>query len=495
VALLRAVPPRPVALLRAVPPRPVALLRAVPPRPVALLRAVPPRPVALLRAVPPRPVALLRGGADFAMIQSIMLDYKYIKDNLAAVKKNIADRFMKADADAVVSLYDKRNELIQKLEEARKQRNENAAAMKGKLEQAVREKLIVEGKGLKDRIAELEKESEEVSARLETEARKIPNMAHPDAPIGKEDKGNLEVKRVGEPTNFDFKPKDHVQLGQDLDLIDFDNGTKVSGTKFYYLKNDAVILEWALVRYALDILRKKGFTLFETPDVAKTDILEGIGFNPRGAESNVYTIEDEGTCLIGTAEITLGGYYANTIIDKKDLPLKLAGVSHCFRREAGAAGQFSKGLYRVHQFTKVEMFAYTTPEESDKTHEYLRLIEEEIFSGLDIPFRVVDTCTGDLGAPAYRKWDLEAWMPGRNDGEYGEITSTSNCTDYQARRLNIRYKDDDGKNKFVHTLNGTAVACSRAIIAIMENFQQADGSIKIPKALVPYTGFDVIKKR
>ena len=424
-----------------------------------------------------------------------MLDYKYLKDNLEAVKKNVAARFMKADADLVAGLYDRRNAILKALDDERKKRNDNAAAMKGKLEQAVREKLIAEGKALKETIAAMEKEAEEVEAKLLEEVRKIPNMAHPDAPVGKEDKDNLEVKRVGEPTKFDFEPKDHVQLGQDLDILDFDTATRVSGTKFYYLKNEGVLLEMALVRYALDILMKKGFTLFATPDVAKTEILEGIGFNPRGAESNVYTVEGEGTCLIGTAEITLGGYYSGQVLDKSRLPLLLAGVSHCFRREAGAAGQFSKGLYRVHQFTKVEMFAYCLPEDSDALHEKLRLIEEEIFKGLGIPFRVVDTCTGDLGAPAYRKWDLEAWMPGRNGGEWGEVTSTSNCTDYQARRLNIKYKDDDGKNRYVHMLNGTAMACSRGLISVIENYQQADGSVKIPAALVPYCGFTEIRRK
>jgi seryl-tRNA synthetase len=424
-----------------------------------------------------------------------MLDYKFIKDNLEAVRKNIADRSMKADADLVVRLYDERNQALHELEDARKRRNENAASMKGKMEQDARQRLIDEGKALKERIAELESRSAEIEARLDAEGRKIPNMAHPEAPVGKEDKDNLEIKRVGEPTKFDFEPKDHVQLGQDLDIIDFDAATRVSGTKFYYLKNQGVILELALVRYALDILVKKCFTLFTTPDVAKTEILEGIGFNPRGPESNVYTVEGEGTCLIGTAEITLGGYYSGAILERSQLPLRLAGVSHCFRREAGAAGQFSKGLYRVHQFTKVEMFGYCLPESSGAMHEELRGIEEEIFSSLGIPFRVVDTCTGDLGAPAYRKWDLEAWMPGRNGGEWGEVTSTSNCTDYQARRLNVKYKDEDGKNKYVHMLNGTAIACSRGIIAVLENFQQADGSIKIPAALVPYCGFDEIRRK
>jgi len=431
----------------------------------------------------------------------LMLDYKFIAENLHAVTANIADRFMKADAQEVARLYAKRTELTTDLQALQQKRNANAAAMKGKLDQEARNALIEEGKKLKDEIASLETELAQTENDLLTEARKIPNMAHPDAPVGKEDKDNLEIKRVGEPTVFDFDAVDHVKLGQELDIIDFDSGTKVSGTKFYYLKNEGVFLELGLVRYALEILQKKGFTPFITPDVAREEILEGIGFNPRGAESNVYTLEGEDACLVGTAEITLGGYYSNMILPKEKLPLRMAGLSHCFRREAGAAGQFSKGLYRVHQFTKVEMFIFCLPEESNGFHEELRLIEEEIFKSLDIPFRVVDTCTGDLGAPAYRKWDLEAWMPGRasvpshNGGEWGEVTSTSNCTDYQARRLNIRFKDDDGKNKFVHMLNGTAIAVSRAIIAILENFQQADGSVRIPKALIPYVGFDVIKKK
>jgi seryl-tRNA synthetase len=424
-----------------------------------------------------------------------MLDYRFIAENLPAVKANIANRFMKADADAVARLYGKRTELTTHLQSLQQRRNANAVAMKGKVEQDRRNALIEEGKKLKEAIAAGETELAAAEKELEAEARKIPNMAHPGAPVGKEDKDNLEVKRVGEPASFSFEPADHVKLGQDLDIIDFDSATKVSGTKFYYLKNEGVFLELGLVRYALDILQKRGFTPFITPDVAREEILEGIGFNPRGAESNVYTIEGEDTCLVGTAEITLGGYYSGMILPKEKLPLRMAGLSHCFRREAGAAGQFSKGLYRVHQFTKLEMFVYCLPEESGRFHEELRAIEEEIFAGLNIPFRVVDTCTGDLGAPAYRKWDLEAWMPGRNNGEWGEVTSTSNCTDYQARRLKIRYKDDDGKNKFVHMLNGTAVAVSRAIIAILENFQQADGSVRIPRALIPYCGFDTIKKK
>lgn len=424
-----------------------------------------------------------------------MLDYRFIKENLDAVKKNIAARNMNADADKVVQLFDQRTTKTTALQELQQKRNENAKSMKGKMDNDARQKLIADGKAIKTQIAEAEAEITKIELELDDEGRKIPNMAHPDAPIGKLDKDNLEVKVVGTPTKFNFDPKDHVILGQELDLIDFDAGTKVAGPKFYYLKNEAVFLQMALEMYAMNILRKHNFTPFITPDLARTEILQGIGFNPRGNESNVYTVEGEDSCLVATAEITLGGYHSGEILKKEQLPLFYCGLSHCFRREAGSAGQFSKGLYRVHQFSKLEMFVYCLPEDSDKIHEQLRLIEEEIFSGLEIPFRVVDTCTGDLGAPAYRKWDLEAWMPGRNGGEWGEVTSTSNCTDFQSRRLNVKYKDDDGKNKFVHMLNGTAVALSRALVAIIENYQNEDGSITVPKALRPLCGFDVIKTK
>lgn len=429
-----------------------------------------------------------------------MLDYRFIKENLEAVKKNIIDRNMdpsKADADLVVKLYDERTALTTELQDLQTKRNANAASMKQKLDAETRQKFIDEGKALKDEISAKEAKLNEVEEALDNAGRQIPNMAHPETPIGKVDTENLEVKKVGTPRKFDFKAKSHVELMEALDLIDFERATKVSGPKFYYLKNEAVFLEQALIMYALNILRKHGFTTFITPDVAKEEILKGIGFNPRGNESNVYAIEEEGTCLVATAEITLGGYHSGEILDKSKLPLMYCGLSHCFRREAGAAGQFSKGLYRVHQFDKVEMFVYSTPEQSDELHAKLREIEEEIFTGLGIPFHVVDTCTGDLGAPAYRKWDLEAWMPGRADethpeGDYGEVTSTSNCTDFQARRLNVKYRDDDGKNKYVHMLNGTAIAVGRAMLSIIENYQNEDGSITIPEALVPFCGFDKI---
>jgi len=421
-----------------------------------------------------------------------MLDLRFIRDNAEFVRKTVSDRFMKADVDEVVRLYDLRNRLLQDVESLRQKRNGNAAAMKGKLSPEARAVLIEEGKRLKDAIASGEAELADVSTRLAAEASRIPNLAHPEAPVGKEEKDNLEKRRWGTIPRFDFPPRAHLQLGELLDLIDFDTAAKVTGQKFYYLRNEAVFLELALVRYAMEHLVKRGFTPTITPDIAREEILEGIGFNPRGAESNIYALEGTGTCLVGTAEITLGGYFADQILDREKLPIRMAGLSHCYRKEAGGAGQYSKGLYRVHQFTKVEMFVYALPEDSEEEHLRLLGIEEEIFQGLGIPYRVVDTCTGDLGAPAYRKFDIEAWMPGRGDaGEWGEVTSTSNCTDYQARRLGIRFKDE-GKTRFVHMLNGTAIAVSRALVAILENFQEADGSVRIPESLVRFTGFKKI---
>ena len=425
-----------------------------------------------------------------------MIDVRDIKTRYDEIAKNIKDRYMNVDLEKIAADMDRRSALLSQTEALRARRNETASKMKGKLDPETRQALIEEGKSIKEELAAKEAELSAIDQVFQEEVRTIPNYYSPEAPIGKEDKDNLAIKFYGEPTRFPFKAKDHVQLGEDLDILDFESGAKVSGQKFYYIKNKGVILQMALERYAMDIVLKHGFTPFITPDIAKEEILQGIGFNPRGAESNIYTIEGTGTCLVGTAEITLGGYYSGEILDKKDLPIRMTGLSHCFRREAGGAGQYSKGLYRVHQFSKLEMFIYCLPEESDAFHKEILSIEEEIFQGLGIPYRIVDTATGDLGAPAYRKFDIEAWMPGRGDeGEYGEVTSTSNCTDYQARSLNIRYRDDDGKLKFVHMLNGTAMALSRAVVAVMENYQEEDGSIRIPEALVPYCGFDRIERK
>ena len=425
-----------------------------------------------------------------------MIDVKELKTRYDEIAKNIKDRYMNVDLDKIVKDQEERAALLLEVENLRSKRNETAQKMKQKLDNETRQLYIQEGKEIKEALAEKEARLTVLDEQFKKEVMTIPNYASPEAPIGKEDKDSLAIKFYGEPTRFSFKAKDHVQLGEELDILDFDKGAKVSGQKFYYIKNKAVILQMALERYAMDIVVKHGFTPFITPDVAKEEILNGIGFNPRGAESNIYTIEGLDIMLLRTARITLGGYYKDTILNKEDLPIKMTGLSHCFRREAGGAGQYSKGLYRVHQFSKLEMFIYCLPEESESFHKEILSIEEEIFQGLGLPYRIVDTATGDLGAPAYRKFDIEAWMPGRGDeGEYGEVTSTSNCTDYQARSLNIRYRDDDGKIKFVHMLNGTAVALSRAMVAVIENYQNEDGSITIPPALVRYTGFDKIEKK
>jgi seryl-tRNA synthetase len=380
--------------------------------------------------------------------------------------------------------------LLQEVEATRRRQNEVAQATGKEKDAEKRNALVAEGKALKADVSTREERLKSLDADIKAKLARVPNLTHPDAPIGQTDEDNKEIRKVGSPRPFDFKPKDHVELGKSLDLIDFEAGAKVSGNGFYFLKNDAVLLDLALQQFAVMTLMKHGFAPIVTPDLARQSILEGIGFAPRGPETQVYSVENSDLCLIGTAEITLGGMHADEIFEESALPLQYVGISHCFRTEAGAAGRASKGLYRVHQFTKVEMFAYTTPESSDAMHQKLLALEEEIFTALEIPYRVLDICSGDLGGPAYRKYDLEAWMPGRGEaGEYGEVTSTSDCTDYQSRRLNIRYKPAAGKGtRFVHTLNGTAVALSRAIIAILENHQRADGRIDVPKALQPFMG-------
>jgi len=281
-----------------------------------------------------------------------------------------------------------------------------------------------------------------------------------------------------------------LELGTSLGILDFETGAKVTGSQFYFLYGDGARLELALSMYALDKLSQKGFLPVITPDLAKSRYYLGTGYTPKGDEAQTYTINDEDLGLIATAEVTLAGKHADEVIPESRLPLKYVGYSHCFRQEAGAYGKYSKGLYRVHQFSKVEMFVYCKPEDSDKIHQELLAIEEEIYQELEIPYRVVEMCTGDLGAMAVRKYDVEAWMPGRND--YGEITSTSNCTDYQARNLNIKYKKKDGTNEYPHMLNGTAVVMSRVPISILENFQNEDGSINIPQVLQKWMGKEKI---
>jgi seryl-tRNA synthetase len=417
-----------------------------------------------------------------------MLDAQFIRDNLDAVKTNCKNRNVQADVDRVVQLDDQRKHLVQKAQVKQQRANEVSKLIPKEKDAAKKQELIQEGRKLREEVGTLEGQLKQVEIDLRAALVVIPNMTHPDAPVGGTPADNKVVKSWGEPRKFDFPVKDHVAVAEALDLVDFEAGSSVAGQKFYYLKNDAVLLELALVQYAFDTLIGHGYTPIITPDMARVEVLEGIGFIPRGPETQIYSIANSDLCLIATAEITLGGMHRDQVMDELALPIKYVGLSHCFRTEAGAPGRDTRGLYRVHQFTKVEMFVFCTPDQSDALHQELLGIEEEVFQGLGLPYHVIDTCSGDLGGPAYRKYDLEAWMPGRGQGgEHGEVTSTSNCTDYQARRLNIRYKSPKHKGtRFVHTLNGTAVAVSRALVAILENNQQADGSVTIPEALRPW---------
>jgi len=421
-----------------------------------------------------------------------MLDPKYIREHAEEVRENCRRRNSPADVDAWLALDAKRLKYLQEAEAIRAERNAVAESMKGAKTPEERDPLIARGKALKDELAVKETGLAEVEAQWLDLSSAFPNLTHPASPIGKTDEDNVEIRQVGQPTVLD-KPLSHVELAERHGLIEFERGAKVAGAKFYFLRGKGALLEMALTRYVVDYLVREGFTPLLTPDLAKDDVLVGTGFQPRGPETQIYSVENNDLSLIGTAEITVGGYHKDEILEARQLPLKYVAVSHCFRTEAGSYGRESYGLYRVHQFTKIEMFVFCTPDQSEAMHQDLLRHEENIFRSLGIPFRVVDICTGDLGGPAYRKYDLEAWMWGRNDGkgDWGEVTSTSNCTDFQARRLNIRYKDEEGTH-FVHTLNGTGMAISRGLIALLENCQQADGSIKIPEALVPYCGFDRI---
>ncbi len=413
-----------------------------------------------------------------------MLDLKFIRENQELVAKNCRDRLAPIDMDAFMSLDSEIRALKKKIENGRAERN---SFSKTKPDQEIIAKMKSLGESLKQDEDNLsEKESLFKKMHLS-----IPNLTHPDVKVSLNEDDNPILGYFGEKRNFDFKALDHVELGAKLDLIDFDRATKVSGAKFYYLKNELALLEFALIQYCLGILVRRGFTPFTTPDLAKREVLEGLGFNPRGESTQVYSIENSDLCLIGTAEITMGGYHKDEIFEEMELPKKYVAVSHCFRTEAGSYSKFSKGIFRVHQFTKIEMFQYVKPEEAEKAHLELLDIEKEIFSGLGLSFRVIDHCTADLGAPSIRTYDLEAWMPGKpnsegGDGDWAEVTSTSNCSDYQSRGLNIKYKKENGDKDFVYTLNGTAVAVTRCLIAIMENFQNADGSISIPEALRQY---------
>lgn len=411
-----------------------------------------------------------------------MIDIRLIREQIDTVKAGVIAKGYSAEAvDQAAGLDRQKREIQTRVEQLRAQRNQVTAQN------------VEQGKQIKAELKELEPQLETVSAQLQETLMGIPNLPSPDAPVGKGEKENVEIKKWGTPRQFSFTPKDHMELGQSLKILDFESGAKVVGSQFYYLYNEGVLLEVALVQYALQKLAAKGFVPVITPDLAKSRFYLGTGYMPKGDEAQTYTIEGEDLGLIATAEVTLAGKHADEIIPTAQLPIKYVGYSHCFRKESGAYGKYSKGLYRVHQFSKVEMFIYCKPEDSETFHQEILALEEEIYQELKLPYRVVEMCTGDLGAMAYRKYDIEAWMPGRND--YGEVTSTSNCTDYQARNLNIRFKQETGETEFVHMLNGTALVTSRVPLAILETYQNEDGSVTIPDVLRPFIGKDKISPK
>ena len=427
------------------------------------------------------------------------IDFKFVQSNLELVKENATRRLVDASPDEVVRLYDEYVRLTQEADAVRAARNDNSSQMKRKLEAEERERLIEHGKNLKAELEAIDERLNLVESELQTEGKKLPNLTHPDVPVGGEEAATL-LREVGSKPEFaGFEAKDHVRLGEELGILDFDTGSVVSGSKFYYLRKEAALLEMALVNYAMQKICAKGFDPIITPDLVRGSVLEKCGFQPRGEGTQVYSVENSDLCLTGTAEIPLGGMFLDEILSEESLPIKVAAYGRCFRTEAGAAGAAGKGLYRVHQFSKVEMFVVCTPEQSEQLHKDILDIEVDMFEELGLHFQVLDMPSGDLGAPAYRKFDIEAWMPGLQ--RYGEISSASNCTDYQSRRLNIRYRPSEGAGagtaeggkkkkkvptQFVHTLNGTGCAVPRMIVAILENNQQADGSIVIPEALRPY---------
>ncbi|MBR0431309.1 serine--tRNA ligase [Candidatus Saccharibacteria bacterium] len=407
-----------------------------------------------------------------------MLDVKFIRENLDLVKKSAKEKGYKVDVEEIIRLDDERKKELARVEDLRRRRNEIAAKMKGGKPD---EELINEGKKVKEELAVLEESLEKVKEKYEVALREVPNIIFEDVPLGGEE-NSKEIKRWGENKEFGV---DHLDYAISRDWVDFERGAKVAGTKFYYLKNELALLENALIQFGIKKILEKGFSLMTVPDLVSAKVLEGTGFNPRTSEqSDEYFVEGEDLALIATAEIALTGYHMNEIIDEKDLPLKYAGLSACFRKEAGSAGKHTRGLFRVHQFNKLEMYIFCLPEKSKEMHEEILKIEEEIWQELNIPYRVINIAAGDLGAPAAKKYDIEYWSPA--DRSYRELTSCSNCTDFQARNLNIRVRREDGSVEVLHTLNGTAVSLARTMVAVIENYAVSGEKMKVPEVLKPY---------
>jgi seryl-tRNA synthetase len=433
------------------------------------------------------------------------LDYKKLVDNVEAAVENGKKRFSEGNPQRVADLYQRQaglrhtsNLLRAKRNTHTKQLGQAAAAKKKQGEHAAEqfEALRVQGLELKKEIADVESELAQVSEQLEVEALKIPNDTHPDVPVGAEEDSRVVMKN-GEKPVFSFTPKDHYDLATDLELLDTQTASRVAGSKFTYLCNEGAMMEIALVHWTLSKLRARGFKVMLPPDVAHYKLVEGCGFQPRGEATQIYSIANSDLCLTATSEITLAAMKSNQILSTPTLPLKYAGFSHCFRTEIGHGGRQTRGIFRIHQFSKVEMFAFCANEtQAQQFFDEMVEIQTSMYAELGLHYELMDMATGDLGGPAYRKFDLLAWMPGRD--EYGEVSSMSMCTDYQARRLNIRHKDpkdEEAGTSFVHTLNGTACAVPRLLISLWETYQQEDGSIVIPEVLRPYMGGQEVIRR
>ena len=409
-----------------------------------------------------------------------MLDVKFIRENLDLVEKSTKEKGYKTNIKELIKLDDERKTLLVKVEELRRERNEIAAKMKGGKPAP---ELIERGKTIKTELSEKESALSAAETELNSLLKQVPNVIFDDVPLGGEE-CSVEVKKWGDNHKTGV---DHLDYATSRDWVDFERGAKVAGAKFYYLKDGLALLENALLQYGLSKVLEHGFTFMTVPDMVSSRVLEGCGFNPRTSDqSDEYYVEGEDLAMIATAEMPLTGYHMDEILDEDKLPLFYAGYSACFRKEAGAAGKYTRGLFRVHQFNKLEMYVFCLLEQSKEIHEKILAIEEDIWQGLGVPYHVINIAAGDLGAPAAKKYDMEYWSPVNQ--KYQEITSCSNCTDFQARACNVRVRRKDGTVEFVHTLNGTAIPLARALVVMLENFAEEGGKFKVPEVLRPYLG-------
>lgn len=421
-----------------------------------------------------------------------MIDIKRLLEEPERVAQNNQNRGKSIDPQVAIALYEKRIVLIEGIQTLRARGNEIAAKIPSVTSPDERKALVEEGKGIKDQVKEKEADLAQVEADLATELKRYPNILRDDVPVGKDETSNELVRTFGEPTKFEFEPKDHLDLGVALDVIDMDRAAKVSGARFAYLKGDAVLLEFALVQYALQVTMQEGFVPILPPHMISTAAMSAMGYLEHGGEEEIYHLKNDDMVLIGTSEQSIGPMLKDELIDESKLPLRFLGFSPCYRREAGSYGRDTRGMIRVHQFDKAEMFSFTSAQKSDAEHEFLLSIQERLMQGLKLPYRVMKLCSGDTGTPSARTYDIETWIPSQKT--YRETGSTSNTTDFQTRRLNIRVRLES-KNELAHALNGTGLAIGRVIVAILENYQQADGSVVVPDVLCAFVGKDRIVKR